>query len=50
MKIAFNVGEKTVEFRRNWFAGSAMFVVDGMKKPLSDPTDQLRLCQLPDHQ
>lgn len=39
MRIAFDVGEKLVEFRRNWFTGSAMFVVEGITKPLSDPMD-----------
>lgn len=39
MRIAFDVGEKKVEFRRNWLTGSTTFVVDGITKPLSDFLD-----------
>ena len=39
MKIAFRVGERDVEFRRNWFTGRASLVVDGVEKILADAAD-----------
>lgn len=39
MRLEFEVDGKTIEFHRNWFTGSARFVVDGVSKSVADPAE-----------
>ncbi|MEO7210812.1 MAG: hypothetical protein ABIY35_07695 [Chitinophagaceae bacterium] len=35
MKTTINIGEKNIEFNRNWFTGSFTYMIDGEKRSLA---------------
>ena len=39
MRIEFQVGDRAVELRRNWFTGRMGLFVDGVEKILADAAD-----------